>query len=103
MILAWMVAWEETQVMDVAAHIFISPRVSLDYVAWWIGVQLGDIGLGEDDNSYEETTSEGSNEDDPYQVNNPIHDVPIKKGKGAGGLAILFIATQIAALGKMLT
>jgi len=87
--------------MVTISYISMAPGVSLSYVAWWVGVHLDDIGMGEDDNSNEADNNERSKEDDAYQVNNMIHDVPPYEGEGVDGLTIL--ATTTPTLGKILT
>lgn len=97
----WTTTWEEPQVMDAIAYISMALRVAINYAAWQVGVHLGDIGMVEDDSNDKMAINEESKDDETYQVNNLIHDVPPEEGEEVGGLVILSIATL--ALGKMLT
>lgn len=63
--------------IEVATSISMALGVALRYMAWWVGVYPGAIIMDEDGSSNDgEATSENSNYDDQYQVNNPLHDVP---------------------------
>lgn len=80
------------------------PRVSPSYATWWIGVHPKDIGMDEDDEDEEEEEAvrEGSSKDDTYQLNNPIHDIPLQEGEASGAprLAILAAIIPLVALDK---
>lgn len=91
---AWRLTWEEPWTLDKVAHISMVPRVSLGYVAWCIRFCTRYIRM---DDKEDKVSNEISLEDDPYQVNNPIHDIPIQEGEVSGtlGLAILAVAAPL--------
>lgn len=84
--------------MDVVIPILMAFKVALGYATWWAGVHLGFLGLDESNSSNDdEDSSEHSKDDDQYQINNPLHDIPSQEG-GGDRLAMLAIATPT--LGK---
>lgn len=100
---AWKLSWEEPKTLDGYEDVSMAPKVSLSYIAWWLGAHPVDLGMDEDEEKV--AASEGSLEDDPYQVNNLMNDVPVQE-EGGGvvvlGLAVLAEATPLATLGKTL-
>lgn len=75
-ILAWRITQGEPQVQDVVFPTLMDPRGALDYASWWVVVHLGPLGLNEFDSSADKVVSQPSKNDDPYHIENPIHDGP---------------------------
>lgn len=63
-------------------HMSMTPKITLDYSTWWVGVHQGDIGMCEDDSNDEIVASDGSKEDYTYQVNNLILTCLIRRTRG---------------------
>jgi len=51
--------------------------VARGYTTWWHGFHLIDLGMDEEEEEEVAIVSEGSSKDDPYQVNNSMHDIPM--------------------------
>lgn len=83
--------------MDATTPTLMALRVSPDYAAWWTTMYPGPLVLDESNDSDGEV-SQPSEDDDPMQVDNPIHDGPSQGGDIIGGLDVL--AVIALALGK---
>lgn len=46
-------------------------------MTWWYQVHPSNLGQDEDDKEDKNPTNKGSSDDDPYQVNNSMHDIPM--------------------------
>ena len=67
-------------------------------------VDMINLGMDEDEDEEEAIASEGSSKDDPYQVNNLIHDVLVQEeggGEAMLGLVALVKVIPLAELGIM--
>lgn len=73
MIPAWRLSWEEHRTLDDASNVFMALEVTPGYKAWWVRVHPDDRKMDKDD----EVDSEGSSKENPYQVNKPIHNIPM--------------------------
>lgn len=93
----------ESIVHDEVIDVSMEPIVARGYNAWWLGVHPTIMGMDKDEEGEEEATSEASSKDYPYQVNNPMHDVPMQEEGGrsiAPGLMVLAKAMPLATPGK---
>lgn len=85
--------------VDVVDPILMALRFAPGYAVWWVGVHPDIIGMDEEVRSNDdEVANEHFKDDDRYQINNPIHDVPSQEGEGVDILTVLIIATPT--LGK---
>lgn len=82
MILAWRLTWEETWVHDAKIDIYVVSGVVQVYGTWWLGFHPLDLGIDKEEKE-EVTASKGSTKDDPYQVNNLMHDILMEEAKVA--------------------
>lgn len=79
--LVWLVGWMESITMDGAIMISMAPRVALGYMAWWMRVRLGPLGLDESDHESGKVESPSSRVEKLANAKNPIHDAPpLEKG-----------------------
>lgn len=104
-ILTWRITWGELRILNKTTNVSMEPRVSFGYITWWFKVYPGHIGMDEDDEEEgDEATSEELLENDPYQVNNLIHDILMLEGEvlGVPSLVILPIVVPLATPGKRL-
>lgn len=81
------------------------PEVTLSYMVWWMRVQPMDLGKDEEEDSDGQATSEGSSNDDPYQVNNLMHDILMHGKEGtqlvAPGMRMLADTVPLVVGGKI--
>lgn len=55
------------------------PRIVHGYAAWWHIIQIFILGMDKDEKGEEVAKSKGSSKYDPYQVNNPMHDISYRR------------------------
>lgn len=90
--IVWMIGWSEPQVLDMIIYIMMAPRVSLEYMAWWIRVHLGPLGLVESGSS-DRDVSHSSKDGDHMDVDNPIHNGSSLGGDKVGDLDVFIVVT----------
>lgn len=86
-----MIGWLETPIKDVTMEVAMDLMVAPSYVAWWIAMHLGPLGLDALDSRSDDVLSLPSKEDDHMHVDNPIHDDP----PPVGGLEVVEVVSPL--------
>lgn len=88
----WRLTRIEPQAQDAVVVIMMALTVSPSYVAWWMMMCSGPLGLDELGNDSDgEVASQPLEEDDQMDTDNPIHDGP----PPTRGLDVLIVITPI--------
>lgn len=90
----WNISWSEPQALNAIINIMIAPKMIPKFGAWWTLVHPSLLGMEKLDNDGDgdgEVMSQPSEDEDPIQVDNPIHDGLPQGGEVVGGLDVLMI------------
>lgn len=97
-ILMWRIMWGDPTIQDEVVYVSMAPKVAKGYNAWLLGVHPINLGMDEDEEGEEKEASEASSKDDPYQVNNPMHHMPVKEDEGGATTVGLIVLTEVVPL-----
>lgn len=75
--LVWLVGWMELTIMDGVAVISMAPRIDPGYMVWLMMMQPGPLGLDELFHNSERIEIPSLRDEEPMNVENPIHDEPL--------------------------